>query len=54
MKRYWQCQKCGDIFSSKGKSPLMCINPFAARISGICGGWLKELTKEEYKLKKES
>jgi len=54
MKRYWQCQKCGNISITKDISPLLCAAPLACRTSGICGGWLKELTKKEYKLKLKS
>ena len=49
MKRYWQCQKCGIIRITRETSPLLCIAPLGT--SGICGGWLKEMTKKEYKLK---
>jgi hypothetical protein len=51
MKRYWQCQKCGIIRIIRETSPLLCT---ASLGSGICGGWLKELTKKEYKLKLKS
>jgi len=49
MKRYWQCQKCGNISITKGTSPLLCNAPL--KTTGICCGWLKEMTKKEYKLK---
>jgi len=46
MKRYWQCQKCGKLFGTKGTSPLMCTVPLAYKT--ICGGHLKEMVKKEY------
>lgn len=46
-RKYFKCSRCGSeikIISGEYK-PTMCMNPFPARTSKICGGAYEEISK---------
>ena len=46
MKRF-RCTKCG-VLRFSDEAPVMCMEPFPLRISGICGGAYIEEEYEDY------
>lgn len=48
--KYFKCSKCGgSLTATKSNDGGMCVMPFGARVSGICGGGMSiEITEEEY------
>ncbi len=50
--KYFRCNKCGQFITKVDDARQMngmCVGPFAARISGICGGsFTNEMTEKEY------
>ena len=43
--RVFFCNKCkSSAYTTDGTEPIMCVAPFSARTSGICGGGYTEVT----------